>query len=240
MKPYSILASSYDYILKHVDYQEWYNFIRAVMIRFVPDAEVVVELGCGTGKFGAKFSNDGYRIYGIDRSVDMLMVAKMRAYKNFRIFCADMRAFTLAKNADFIFAVHDTMNYLTEKDDLHKVFRSVKKAMHDRSVFLFDITTEYNIEKNFENKTARYEFMERGIRWSNDFDRGNRLVYSRLSFIDNSGNSAEELHVQRIYTVQDIEELLRDEGFTVLGIYGDSSFDYPGKESVMINFVVRR
>ena len=62
----------------------------------------IILLGCGTGKFGSKFSNDNYMIYGLDLSLDMLLVAKARAFKNFRLICSDMRNFTLAKPVDFI------------------------------------------------------------------------------------------------------------------------------------------
>src|SRR5271157_2830478 len=110
-EPYTRIAPYYDTILRYVDYQEWYEYIKTIMLTCVAKPDLIVELGCGTGRFGAKFSNDNFTIFGIDRCLEMLRVAKTRAFFNFRMFCADIRHFTLSKKADFIFAVHDTMNY---------------------------------------------------------------------------------------------------------------------------------
>ncbi len=118
IKPYTSIAPVYDSLLRHVDYQEWYEYILSLMKLYAPGARTLLELGCGTGRFGSKFSSAGYSICGIDRSFDMLLIAKTRAFLNFRIFCADITAFHTAKKIDFIFSVHDTMNYLVEREEV--------------------------------------------------------------------------------------------------------------------------
>ena len=238
-EPYTDLAEAYDYILRHVDYQEWYQYIRKVMERFTVDAKKVVELGCGTGRFGAKFSTDGFEIYGVDKSLEMLRVAKARAFKNFRIICADMAEFHLAKKADFIFSVHDTMNYFINKSDVRRVFSCVRNIMHEDSVFMFDITTEYNIESNFHDVTNTYEIRGRSVEWTNEFNRRRRMVLSTLRFFNRDGTAGVENHIQRIYSIGEIKKLLKKEGFEVLGIFGDYSFMPPSGTTVMINFVTR-
>jgi SAM-dependent methyltransferase len=240
MEPYSDIAPVYDYLLRHVNYQEWYEYIKLVMNRYVDDPKIIVELGCGTGRFGAKFSGDGYTIIGVDRSLDMLRVARTRAYANFRIFCADITDFTLARPADFIFAVHDTMNYLLDEDDILHMLESVRSIMSDKSVFMFDITTEYNIKVNFDMKTAEYTIQDKKVEWSNRYDHENRLVYSTLKiFKDGEAQSVEE-HVQRIYTVESIKALLEKARFSIEGIYGDHSFMPPKKDTIMINVITRK
>ncbi|MCP4133328.1 MAG: class I SAM-dependent methyltransferase [bacterium] len=240
MEPYSELASRYDHILEHVNYQEWYDYIKAVMHRFVEKPEILLELGCGTGKFGAKFSTDNYTIYGMDNSINMLRVAKIRAFKNFHIFCADMKNFHLAQKPDFIFCVHDAMNYFLEYADIKKVLASVRNIMNENSVFMFDITTEYNINENFHH--CRSDFSVRGtdIEWTNYYERKKKLVYSTLRFRKKNKPVSIEEHVQRIYSVKEIKGLLNEENFEILGIYGDHSFHPPRKDTVMINFVVKK
>ena len=237
--PYSRLATAYDKILEHVDYQEWYNYIRAIMTRYVEEPKTVVELGCGTGRFGAKFSADGYMIYGVDRSIDMLCVAKARAFKNFRLICSDIMDFALARPVDFIFAVHDTMNYLMKKSDVRRALRCVRGVMHSGSIFMFDITTEYNIENNFNGVTNTYEIRGNTVEWGNRFDRRRRIVQSTLRFHNGDGTMEEENHFQRIYTVDEIKSLLKKEKFELLGVFSDYSFKKPAHDTVMINFVTR-
>jgi len=238
--PYSELAPAYDYILQGVDYQGWYAYIKKVMHRYVEKPRLVIELGCGTGRFGAKFSADNYTIYGMDLSLDMVRVAKARAFKNFRAFCGDIRQFSLAQTPDFIFAVHDTMNYFLDMKDVQKAIRMVRENMGDDTVFMFDITTEYNMQRNFHGQTTGYEVRGRKVEWANRYDPGERLMVSTLRFFNNDGTCREENHYQRIFTVSEIKEALRRERMEILALTGDFTFEEPVDETVMINFIVRK
>ncbi len=237
MEPYSEIAVVYDYLLRHVDYQSWYRYIRDIVERYTENPEIIVELGCGTGRFGAKFSHDGYTIFGIDRSMNMLRVAKTRAYNNFRLICADITRYSLARKADFIFSVHDTMNYVTEESTFRNVLRCTRDVMNKDSVFMFDITTEYNIYTNFEGKKADYVIRDMTVQWDNEYDPEARIITSTLTLDKNDGTRFTEEHLQRIYTIDEVSSLLADEGFRTVGIFGDYTFEEPVKETVMINFV---
>ncbi len=239
MEPYSVIAPYYDTILRHVDYQEWYEYLLAVMERHAPRRGSILELGCGTGRFGAKFSGDGYTVYGVDRSLDMLRVAKERAFMNFRIFCADITTFRLAAPVDFIFSVHDTVNYLLEYSDIVNMFRCVRDAMHGESVFMFDITTEHNIYRNFDGKTTKSRIRNGSIEWGNRYDAETKLITSTLR-LDRGGAVSEEEHVQRIYSADEIRGLLADAGLAVRDVCGDYTFGPPRDDTIMINFITER
>jgi SAM-dependent methyltransferase len=238
LKPYTIFPSVYDNILNHIDYERWYLYIRELMLKYINKPQTLIELGCGTGKFGAKFSRDNFEIFGLDNSFEMLKIAHIRAYKNFHIFCADMMDFCLSKKFDFIFSVHDTINYFLNAYDLSRVLKSVKRIMHKDSIFMFDITTEHNIKKYFYNNKTEYSVRGINIEWANEYDTDKKMIYSLLTFNYN-GYVDTEMHVQRIYTVDEITDLLKKEGLKILGIFGDYSFEPAREESVMINFVTR-
>lgn len=240
IEPYSELASAYDYILQGVDYQGWYRYIREVMLRYVPEPKLILELGCGTGRFGAKFSADNYTVFGMDVSLDMVRVAKARAFKNFRVFCGDITCFSLAKTPDFIFAVHDTMNYFLDLKEVQGAIASVRSVMSDETIFMFDVTTEYNMQANFHGQTMIFDVRGRDVEWSNRYDPAEKHMVSTLRFYNHDGTCLEENHHQRIYTVKEIKEVLRRERMEILGIFGDYTFEAPQPETVMINFIVRK
>jgi SAM-dependent methyltransferase len=238
--PYTALATAYDFMLSHVDYEQWYRYLRSIMFQYVEDPRYVLELGCGTGKFGAKFSRDNITVFGMDRSIDMLRVAKSRAYNNFHIFCGDMSTFAVAKKFNFIFSVHDTMNYFMKESMLRRVLRSVRSALDTKGVFMFDITTEHNIRRYFEGKVMRYNVRGTEIEWNNAYERKTRTVTSTLSFTGRGGATETEVHLQRIYTVREIRALLKAEKLRVLDIFGDYTFSPPDENTVMINFITGR
>ncbi|MCL1865436.1 MAG: class I SAM-dependent methyltransferase [Spirochaetes bacterium] len=239
-KPYTGIAEIYDYMLRHVDYEQWYQFIRSIMLLYIQNPATVLELGCGTGKFGAKFSSDGYQILGIDRSLSMLNMAKTRAFGNFRIICADIRNFYLKRKFDFIFSVHDTMNYQLTDDGIKDILKSAKNAMHTNSIFMFDITTEYNIEKNFNNKTTSYKNRGINVEWTNKYDRNKKYIISSFKIHHDNGKVYKEEHVQKIYSQGEIESLLNSEGFEILRICSDYTYNSPSTDTVMINFITKK
>ena len=239
-EPYTGIAKIYDYMLRHVDYEQWYKFIRDIMRLYISEPKKILELGCGTGKFGAKFSSDGYQILGIDRSIDMLQVARIRAFKNFIVICADITNFRLKIKFDFIFCVHDTINYQLTEAGIRDILKSVKNAMHENSIFMFDITTEYNVEKNFNNKTSFYKNKGINVEWTNKYDRKKKYVISSFKTRYDNGKIYSEEHIQRIYSQDEIESILKDEGFEILHICADYTYNRPATDAVMINFITKK
>lgn len=238
--PYTGIAEAYDYMLRHVDYETWYRHIRSIMTLYVENPLTVLELGCGTGKFGAKFSADDYKVYGVDMSMNMLCVAKTRAFRNFRIICADIRNFYFKRKFDFIFSVHDTMNYQLTADDVRSVLRSVKRVMHENSIFMFDITTEHNIDRFFNNKTSFYKTRGMNIEWSNTYDRKKKHIISSFTIRYSDGRTFYEEHVQKIYSQEEMEIIVKEEGFDIVDICSDYTYNAPSDETIMINFVIKK
>ena len=237
---YTAFAKYYDYVLKDIDYNDWFSFLKSVMIKYNPSAKNILEIGCGTGKFGAKFSSNGYNIIGIDNSVEMLKIAKRRAKNNFKIFCANATSFHLKKKQDFIFCIHDMVNYILDKKNILKMFKCIKKTMHKDSIFLFDITTEYNILENFENNRTNYYYKGCSIKWDNKYNFETKIISSTLKFTTNENETLSETHNQKIYTINEMKSIIKKAGLELLAIYGDSTFYPVAQTSVMINFVTRK
>ncbi len=239
MKSYHYLAPYYDYILKHVDYTTWYLFLRMIMCKYINNPRTVLELGCGTGKFGPKFSMDDYETYGMDKSLEMLKIAKLRAYKHYHVFCGDITCFSLSKTIDFIFSVHDTFNYILEHNDFLKALSCVHNCMNNDSIFLFDLTTEYNIKKNFHKKLLTFQIKGTYIEWYNEYETHSNILYSKLTFTEAKTTFSEE-HLQRLYTVDEVIPLIKKSGLAIVDIVGDYTLKPPHEETVMVNFITKR
>lgn len=237
---YTVMAPFYDHLLRHVDYNQWYEYIKTIMYTYTKQKDKILEIGTGTGKFGSRFSSDNIEIYGMDLSVDMLKIASQRAYNNYKIFAADARNFYLKDSFSFIFAVHDTLNYITNLEEMEKVFNNVKSIMREDSIFMFDITTEYNIRRYFHLQSETFKTKDHTIVWGNRYDAENRIIYSTIKVIDKFSKSKTETHVQKIYTVDEISSLLDKCGFEIIDVFGDYTFEAYNDSTVMINFITRR
>lgn len=239
---YLCMASHYDFLLRHVNYSAWFSYLKKnIEVWCSRQPHRILEIGTGTGRFGSKFSQNGYEIYGMDISLEMLRAARLRAFNNYRVFCADVRSVVTRLKFGFIFAVHDTLNYLLTYEDLERAFQRVYDMLEDEGIFFFDLTTEANILKYFDGVQEIHEHSGTRILWKNSYDRDNKIITSTL-FFDDGGDTPlrVENHVQRIYTHGQIIPILKSAGLALLARQSDYSFDPPDGETVMENFIVRK
>ena len=70
---YDLLAPYYDAINADIDYVKWANFIEKILNKECRSRpELVLDLGCGTGKMTLELAKRGYDMTGIDYSPEML------------------------------------------------------------------------------------------------------------------------------------------------------------------------
>ncbi|MFL2541138.1 MAG: class I SAM-dependent DNA methyltransferase [Candidatus Latescibacterota bacterium] len=77
--PYQGLAPIYDYVMRHVDYDEWADYVQSLLERWAPEATQIADLACGTGNISLELRRLGYEMTGVDISGDMLRVANGKA-----------------------------------------------------------------------------------------------------------------------------------------------------------------
>ena len=232
---YESLSVIYDEVMKEIDYKLRSDYIMDIAgDHFKRKNLNVLELSAGIGKMARRISKKFSNYVLTDRSLKMLQQGRGL---NLRKVCCDMTALPFNRKFDFIFSVHDTMNYFLEYENLKNVFRSVRRIMHKDSIFMFDITTEYNIRRYFNNRTE-YNIRDIKIEWINEYDNTNKLVYSILKF-NKHGSIETEKHIQRIYSVKEIKNLLLQEKFKILDIFSDYSFLPIKNDTVMINFITK-
>jgi ubiquinone/menaquinone biosynthesis C-methylase UbiE len=105
---------------------------------------------------------------------------------------------------------------------------------------MFDITTEYNIERYFNNKTSFYKTRGVNIEWTNKYDREKKYVISSFKIRHSNGKAYNEEHIQRIYSQGEIESMLKSEGFEILHICSDYTYNSPSSDTIMINFITKK
>ena len=118
---YDLLADFYDRINSEIDYDAWASFIEQIFDREMKSRpNLVMDLGCGTGKMTLALAKKGYDMTGIDYSVNMLGRAREAAAEaglSERILwlCQDMRRFELYGTMGAIVSCLDTINHLTKE-----------------------------------------------------------------------------------------------------------------------------
>ena len=140
---YTDFARVYDELMDNVPYEEWAQFILNLLQDRKITEGLVLELGCGTGKLMTLLGKAGFDMIGVDNSVEMLQIAREKTSQDFLYLLQDMREFELYGTVKAVISVCDSVNYITKKEELRKVFQLVNNYLDPEGVFIFDFNTEY-------------------------------------------------------------------------------------------------
>ena len=77
-KIYTELAPIYDYVMRHVNYRKWAEYV-STLFQFVGvEVNTILDVACGTGTLGLILNNMGFNVCGFDYSPDMVLQGKGR------------------------------------------------------------------------------------------------------------------------------------------------------------------
>ena len=71
-------ADAYDYLYQDKDYKKECDFLEEIFSKFSSGVKSVLDLGCGTGGHAAILAKRGYQVVGVDRSEEMIEIAKKK------------------------------------------------------------------------------------------------------------------------------------------------------------------
>ena len=243
---YGSFAYVYDIFMDNVNYREWTEYIVETLAQDEIKDGLVLELGCGTGTVTEMLAEAGYDMIGIDNSEEMLAEAmEKRAESGHDILylLQDMQDFELYGTVRAVISVCDSMNYLTDEEDLEYVFALVNNYLDPGGLFIFDMNTVHKYRDVIGDTTIAEDREDGSFIWENSYDVENGLnVYELALFLpreDGLYEKCEEEHVQRAYPLDVIKGMIEKAGMELVAVY-DAYTRNPGDEnSERLTFIVR-
>ena len=173
MEAYSKFAQVYDLFMDNIDYEGWAEYVTARLKEYGIADGLVLELGCGTGTMTGLLADRGYDMIGVDNSEEMLaeaMEKRVESGQDILYLLQDMQEFELYGTVRAVVSVCDSLNYITEREDLLQVFRLVNNYLDPEGIFLFDMNTIHKY-RDLMGDTTIAEYREQGsFIWDNSFD----------------------------------------------------------------------
>ncbi len=146
MEAYSEFAGVYDMFMDNIPYREWGEYLIDLLKEYEINDGLLLDLGCGTGTMTEILSEAGYDMIGVDNADEMLNIAiskREQSGHDILYLNQDMREFELYGTVRGIVSICDSINYITEEDDLLQVFKLVNNYLDIGGLFIFDLNTEY-------------------------------------------------------------------------------------------------
>ena len=239
---YNAFAGIYDRLMANVDYRVWADcFIGLLHDRGMQSGEVC-DLACGTGAMTLAMAKKGYRMLGVDRSEEMLIVAQQKAMDmgeaRIPFVCQDMRELTLAHPVDALVCANDGINYINDPGQVQKTFIRIYTCLKPGGVFVFDVSTVYKLSRILGNRVMVHTQGDINYIWENTWDPGARLCRMDLTFFVKEGELWRrfcESHLQRGYEREELTRWLWEAGFQNVRAGAAFSLEEPtGKEERLI------
>lgn len=247
MEAYTSFASVYDTFMDNIPYEEWAEYLKGLLQEYDIKDGLVADLGCGTGSMTELLAAAGYDMIGIDNAEEMLEIAmekKVTSGHDILYLLQDMREFELYGTVRAIVSICDSVNYITEDEELVEVFRLVNNYLDPKGIFIFDFNTVYKYQEILGDQTIAEDREECSFIWENTYYEEEQINEYQLSlFIQEEASDLyrkyQETHFQRAYDLETIKKLIEASGLEYITAYDAFTKNAPTNESERIYVIAR-
>lgn len=247
MNSYTKFARLYDSLMNaDVDYEKWADYIENLFDKYEKNPNLVCDLACGTGNMTLPLSKRGYDMIGVDRSFDMLSIAREKAQElglDAMFLEQDLKNLDLYGSCDAFLCMIDGFNYILNPHSLYKIAKRIKTCfLEPDGIFIFDLSSTYKLGNYIGNNTFVHDGEDVFYAWENKFYENTKMCEMYLNFFVKSSKSWKrfgERHLQHAYSEDEIRRIFLSAGFSQVDAYSPLTFDAPKEDDMRIVFVAR-
>jgi ubiquinone/menaquinone biosynthesis C-methylase UbiE len=222
---FTAVAQVYDHLMRSIPYRWWLVYVEQLLAKFEKRPQAALDLACGTGTFALLLASKGYEVVGVDFSLDMLKEARRKASEEdilLPFVQQDAVALAFKPTFDLVVSLFDSLNYVIGADRLARVFEGVYGACLPGGTFLFDVNTIRALELELftQNNLSTSDWLK--YNWTSRYNPTTRIATIQMAFKlsrDGKEYSFTETHQQMGYDLEEIERMLTEAGFRILGIF---------------------
>jgi SAM-dependent methyltransferase len=216
------LPETYDQMaLRMIPYAEIANLIKAKLDKYLPSAQAILDIACGTGNLSIPLAQRGYKVTGLDLSPEMLALARQKtveAKEVIEYFHQDMTEPYPIAQLDAVTCFYIAVSFLNSLERLERGFTQVYKSLKPGGLFLFDQFTPAKMRRLYIGTDGgdldNFYVVTQG-KCNEARQLENKLTYF---FKEAAGSyrSQDEVEHLRIHEFEELEEVLTKVGFKLL------------------------
>ena len=185
---------------------------------------VILDLACGTGRHLIPLSKEGYDVVGLDISLKLLKIAKLR-WRGAALVQADMRFLPFKRGAfSAAVSIDTSFGYLPSLEDDQQSLRELQAALGKGGVLVVDV---FNRERLIQRHSASSEPKSREyhsffLQQKRTIEANGEKLHDLWMVKDKEDGQVRVFeHVARLYTLDGLQGLLEKADFKVTEVYGD-------------------
>ena len=183
----------------------------------------VLDLCCGPGRHAVALAKRGFAVTGVDRTSFLLERARARAAQAnlpVEFVLEDMRRFSRPATFDLIINIFTSFGYFDDRADDLRVLKLVRENLRPGGVFVLEMVSKERLARVFQATT------------STELPNGD-VLFERHEIVDDwtrvrnrwtlmrEGDTRTFEFTHRIYSGQELKDLLASAGLTGARVYGD-------------------
>ena len=241
MSAYEALAGVYDRLTEDVGYERRADYLEKLFKKSRLPVRMVLDLACGTGSMTEILMGRGYEMIAADASPDMLSAAREKTEGKDGIppvfLNQSMPELDLYGTVDAAVCCLDSLNYLTDPEDVRRTFRRLHLFVAPGGMLVFDVNTVAKLQA-LDGQVFLDETDDTYCVWRTEYSRGLCTYYMDLfrRRSDGTWRRSAELHRQRAYSAEELTAWLTEAGFGDIRVYGDGKLRRPKADEQRIYF----
>jgi SAM-dependent methyltransferase len=238
----------YDLLYKDKNYKEESDYVIKKIKKWTPNATRILELGSGSGSHARYFCEAGFEVTGIERSLEMVDLAKAKNIVGFNPMSGDISSFELSQQFDVALSLFHVVSYLTENNSLIDCFRRVHQHLKPEGVFMFDIwyspavyhqKPETRIKRLEDDAIEIVRLAESKIESDKNVVAVNFEVIIKDKATQTSETITEE-HLMRHFSIPEIKMLTGFTGFEVVLAEEFLTGNSPSEDTWGVYFILKK
>ena len=130
---YDEYSDFYEIFNKYRNYNRELRFI----LNLTKDKKWILDLGCGSGIHMNVLKQLGYRVYGIDNSDKMVLLAKSKVKNN--VYKMNILDFKIEEKFDAIISMHSVFNHLQSYEEFETALSNALSHLNSRGIMIIDL-----------------------------------------------------------------------------------------------------
>lgn len=241
------LGTNYDELAQYYDliHAELTADIEFILSLASGKQRIILELGCGTGRLVLPLARAGHRVFGLDSSLEMLALAKVKLDREpadiqSRVAWieGDMTSYHIGRLFGLVTISHNTLHELTS-DTVRKVFSRIKKHLRPDGLIFIDLGNPFNAlqqhdddfvwveDKSFQDPESGFLVHQRS---SVSFDLPRQKLHVKKVLVSQEGEAppskryTDEIDFYMMYP-HELDLLLESAGLQLDQLYGGYAWE---------------
>lgn len=231
-------ADAYDPLYADKDYAAECDLVQSLAARFGSPAGKMLDLGCGTGRHAVLFGARGWRVTGVDRSAEMLAIARRRATevgsRSVHFESGDIRSVRLDGRFDVALLMFAVLGYQLADADVAATLATAGAHLRPGGLLFFDVWNGSAVEEigpSLRTKTVAHGANRIRRRALGVLDRARHqcTVDYDIEWLvgETVTDSAHEQHTVRYFFEAELRHLLAAAGLEIVTSGAFPDFDRP-------------